>query len=354
MDTKRAAAGPTSLVTGGSGFVGRALVKALLERGQRVRVFDRRPLDGELSRDARVEMIVGDLRDRSTLREAIRGCSTVFHAAAVMNFLSVARPQVREEVFGVNLDGTRNVVEGCLDAGCRDLVYTSTNTVCYGEGAVELEDEARPYAERPVDLYAQSKIAAERLVLGANGPRLRTVALRPAGIWGVGPGCYMLEKFVAELRAGHLVVTVGDGKALADNTHVANVVSAELLAAAALEERPEAVAGQAFFVTDEEPMPLMQWFKPLVEALGCQVPRRSIPAWPLYHLAHASEWAHRFGGPKPFLTRLEVHNMTTTFTFKTDKARRELGYRPLVQHAEGMKECIAYWREQRAPPPARD
>ncbi|HEY3445944.1 MAG TPA: NAD-dependent epimerase/dehydratase family protein [Myxococcales bacterium] len=348
MESRLAAVGPMCLVTGGAGFVGRALVQGLLEQGLKVRVFDRRPLEGEIAKDSRVEVLVGDLRNRSALCEAVRGCSTVFHAAAVMNFLGVARREVRDQVFSINLSGTRNVIDACLDTGCPQLVYTSTNTVCYGEGAVDLQDEARPYAQRPIDLYAQSKIAAESLVLAANGRRLRTVALRPAGIWGAGPGCYMLEKFVAELRAGRLVATIGDGRAQADNTHVANVVSAELLAAAALAERPQSTAGHAYFVTDEEPMNLMEWFRPLTEALGHQVPKRSIPAWPLYQVAHLSEWAHRFGGPKPFMTRLEIHNLTTTFTFKSDKARRELGYRPLVQHAEGMKECITYWREHRA------
>lgn len=338
----------TCLVTGGAGFVGRALVKKLLGDGKAVRVFDRRPLDGELGHPPNVEVIAGDLRNRGAVREAVRGCSTVFHAAAVMNFLGVARPQVREEVFGINLGGTRNVVDACLETGCAALVYTSTDTVCYGEGAVELADESRPYARRPIDLYAQSKIAAESLVLASNGPRLRTVAIRPAGIWGAGPGCYMLEKFVSEVRAGRLVATIGDGQALADNTHVDNVVSAELLAAKSLVERPQETGGHAFFVTDEEPMALMEWFRPLTEALGYQVPRRAIPAWPMYLAAHASEWLHRFGGPRPFMTRLEIHNMTTTFTFRTDKARRALGYRPLVQHAAGMKDCITYWREHRA------
>ncbi|MGC4113655.1 MAG: NAD-dependent epimerase/dehydratase family protein [Myxococcales bacterium] len=348
MDSSLSAIGPTCLVTGGAGFVGQALVKGLLEQGLKVRILDRRPPHGELANDPRVEVLVGDLRNRSAVCEAVRGCSTVFHVAAVMNFLGIARPEVRDEVFSINLGGTRSVLDACLDTGCPRLVYTSTNTVCYGDAGAQLEDESRPYARRPVDLYAQSKIAAESLVLAANGRRLKTVAIRPAGIWGAGPGCYMLEKFVSELRAGRLVATIGDQKAAADNTHVANVVSAELLAAAALVDKPQAAAGQAFFVTDEEPMPLMDWFRPLTEALGYRVPKRNLPAWPLYQVAHLSEWAHRFGGPKPFMTRLEIHNMTTTFTFKSDKARRELGYRPLVQHAEGMKECITYWREHRA------
>lgn len=340
--------GPTCLVTGGAGFVGRALTRALLDRGLKVRSLDRRPLDGDLARHPSVTALVGDLRDREAVCAAARGCATVFHTAAVMNFLGVSRRSVRDEVFAINVEGTAQVVDACLRSGVARLVYTSTNTVCYDEGPVHLADEARGYARRPIDLYARSKIAAERLVLAADGPRLRTVAIRPAGIWGPGPGCYMIEKFVSEVRAGRLVATVGDGTALADNTHVQNVVSAELLAAEALARSPDKAGGHAYFVTDEEPMPLMEWFRPLVEALGHRVPSRSIPAWPLYQIAHLSEWAHRFGAPKPFMTRLEIHNLTTTFTFRTDKARRELGYRPLVQHAAGMAECARYWTQRLA------
>lgn len=336
--------GPLCLVTGGAGYLGSRLVQALVDRGLRVRAFDRRPLDGPLARHPSVELVVGDLRDRRDVRRAARGCATAFHTAAVMNFLGVCRPSTRQEVFDINLEGTRHVLEACQTEGVPRLVYTSTNTVCYDDGPVHLQDESRPYAREPLDVYAQSKIAAESLLLAADGQGLRTTAIRPAGIWGSGPGCYMMAKFIDELRKGSLVVTIGDGTALADNTHVANVVSAELLAAEALVRAPATVGGQAFFVTDEEPMNLMEWFRPLIEGLGHRVPTRSIPAWPLYRAAHLLEWAHRFGAPRPFMTRLEVHNLTTTFTFRTEKARRVLGYRPLVQHAAGMKECLAYYR----------
>jgi len=337
--------GPLCLVTGGAGYVGRALTRALIDRGCRVRVFDRVPLEGPLALDSRVEVLAGDLRDAGAVRRAAAGAGTVFHTAAVMNFLGVAKPATRDEVFDINVGGTRNVIDACQGAGVPRLVYTSTNTVCYDAGAVADGDESRPYARAPLDLYAQSKIAAESAVLAADGPRTRTVAIRPAGIWGSGPGCYMMAKFFAELQRGALVATIGDGTALADNTHVSNVVSAELLAAELLVTDPDRVGHQAYFVTDEEPMNLMQWFLPLIEGLGHKLPRRSIPGWPLYKVAHALEWVHRFGGPRPFMTRLEIHNLTTTFTFRTDKARRELGYRPLVQHAAGMAECLTYYRE---------
>ena len=334
--------GPVCLVVGGAGFLGQALTGALLERGHRVRVLDRTPLPA----GGRAEQHLADIRDLGAVREATSGVSTVFHTAAVINLLGVYDRATRAEVFGINCDGTRNVIRACVDAGVPRLVYTSTNSVCFDPDPVVNGDESKPYATRFIDLYAESKVEAERDVLAADGVRgLRTVALRPAGLWGPGPGCYMLQKFVEELARGSLVATIGDGRAVSDNTHVANLVHAELLAAEKLVETPDAVGGRAYFITDEEQLNLMEWFRPLLEGLGYSMPRWSIPARLMYGIAYLMEWAHRLGGPRPKMTRLEVHNLTSSFTFRTDRARRELGYAPLIQREEGQRICLPYYRE---------
>lgn len=334
--------GPSCLVVGGAGFTGRAIVRALLERGLKVRALDRlRAFEDE----DRVEFVVADIRDGAKVRRAARGCDTVFHTAAVMNFLGLYDETVRRECYDINVGGTWNVIDGCREHGVERLVYTSTDSVVYDPGPVVDADETRPYTTRFLDIYAETKVAAEKAVLGVDGKGLRTVAIRPAGIWGPGPGCYMIEKFVEELARGKLVARIGGGDALADNTHVRNLVSAELLAAEKLVTDPDLVGGRAYFVTDEEPMNIFEFFRPLVEALGFKMPRLRLPAWPLYRAAHAMEIVHRLGGPSPAMTRLEVHNMTTSFTFSCARARRELGYEPLVGRDGGMGECVEYCRE---------
>jgi 3beta-hydroxy-delta5-steroid dehydrogenase/steroid delta-isomerase len=341
--TRWAEIGPACLVTGGAGFLGRALVRALVERGCRVHALDVRP--GPVGEES-IRFFRGDIRDLDLVRRAAEGTSTVFHTAAVLNFLGVADRATRREVFGINIGGTRNVIRACLEQGVRRLVHTSTNSVCFDAGPVVDGTELRPYAERFIDIYAESKIPAEKAVLAADiEGGLRTVSLRPAGLWGPGPGCYMITKFVEELAKGKLVATVGDLKSLSDNTHVENLVFAELLAAEKLVLDPDAVGGQAYFVTDEEQLNLIEWFRPLIEGLGYRVPRRSVPVGVVYAAAWLSEWIHRLGGPRPFMTRLEVHNLTTSFTFRTDRARRELGYRPLVGHIEGLRACLPHCRE---------
>jgi len=344
--------GPGCLVTGAAGFLGRALTRELAARGYTVHALDRR---NGFAFHRLVRPFVADIRDFDAVRGAAEGCATVFHTAAVMNFIGVCGPKARAESYGINVEGTRNVIRACREAGARRLVYTSTNTVCYSRGHLVDGNESRPYSDKTLDIYAETKIEAEKEVLAAdcnNG--LRTVSMRPAGLWGDDDGCYMVGKLVGELRKGSFVATVGDGASLADNTHVDNLVRAELLAAEKLIETPEVVAGQAYFITDEEQMNLIEWFRPLIEGLGYKIPARSVPTRLMYALAFLMEWLHRFGGPRPFMTRLEVHNLTTSFTFTCDKARRELGYRPLIGRDEGMRRCVErYGKSGDSPSPIK-
>lgn len=335
--------GPSCLVTGGSGFLGRALTKALVERGCAVHSLDIRP-DANPHRDVRY--FTGDIRDYQIVRTAIEGCSTVFHCAAVMNFLGVARPSMRREVYGINVTGTENVVRACREAGVKALVHTSSHCVCFDTRPVFAGDETKPYAKRYLDLYGETKSAAERIALAADREGgLRTAALRPGGVWGSSDDCYMFGKFIQQLVKGKLVATIGPADAIIDNTHVENLVLAEILAAEALVTKPEVAGGQAYFIIDDEPMNLMEWLRPLIEGLGYRVPTRSIPALPIYFLGFLAECLHYLGGPRPFMTRLEVHNLTAKFTFRQDKARRDLGFTPIIGREKGMKECVEFYRK---------
>lgn len=344
--TARYTIGPRCMVTGAAGFLGRALTRALAGRGHNVHALDRRT---GFERSSRIKPFIGDIRDYDAVLGAARGCGTVFHTAAVMNFLGVSDRKTWRESYGINVEGTLNVIRACREAGVQRLVYTSTNTVCYSPGHLINGDESMPYAGKTLDIYAKTKIEAEKAVLAANDQKgLLSVAIRPAGLWGHGDGCYMVTKLVEELKKGSFVATIGDGTSLADNTHVDNLVQAELLAAEKLIETPEVVAGKAYFITDEEQMNLIEWFRPLIEGLGYKIPSRSIPVRLMYIIAFLMEWLHRFGGPKPFMTRLEVHNLTTSFTFRCSKARRELGYRPTIGRDEGMKLCVMRYGKSRA------
>jgi 3beta-hydroxy-delta5-steroid dehydrogenase/steroid delta-isomerase len=339
--------GPKALVTGGAGYLGGYLVEALLALGCEVRTLD--VVEGDLPEE--VDQRIGDIRRLEDVCAAAQGVDVVFHAAAVIELVGIATRSLRERTFAVNVDGTANVIEACRAEGVSRLVHTSSANVCIDAEILEA-DESAPYATHFVDLYAETKVPAEKAILAAHGDFLRTVALRPGGLWGPGSGGFMVTSFLAQLD--NLVATIGDGTAVVDNTHVHSLVRAELLAAQALAERPEVVGGQAYFVTDEERINGMAWFRPIAEGLGYAWPTRRVPGWLMYGVGWASEVAHRFGGPRPTLTRIGVLKLTRGSSFRCDRARSDLGYKPLYSrdsgvaaHLEDYRAHLAALRENR-------
>ncbi len=333
--------GPLCVVTGGAGFFGRVLVTHLLDAGYRVRVFDRASHE-EL--DSRAEVVLGDVRERAQLEYAFRGARSVFHTASLIHLSGVASEATRARVFDVNVRGTDNVIDACVAQGVSNLVYTSSNNVVFDREHID-GDERASYASRFVDLYTETKALAEQRVLAA-GKRgtLRSCALRPGGIWGPGAGGVMLDKVLDQIAQRTFIARIGRG-AVADNTHVDNLAEAQLLAARALARDPERTSGEAYFITDGEPMDPVDWFQPLLEGLGMSLPRLRIPAQLMYGLGYACEWASsRTAARPPLLTRIEVLKVTRSHSFRIDKAREHLGYEPRVTSREGLKACLPYAR----------
>ena len=199
--------GPACLVTGANGYVGKHLVRRLLDLGCRVRALDLAPFEG----DARVQSVVADIRDARDVRAACEGIDTVFHVAAIINTLTLARPSIRKQVYGVNVQGTRNVIDACRAGGVRKLIFTSSITVAVDD-PIRGADESAPYVREDSalpDLYSQTKSRAEKMVLQADDPSaLRTAAVRPGGVWGPGEGAMMTQDFLEHLAAGQFKVMI--------------------------------------------------------------------------------------------------------------------------------------------------
>ncbi len=334
--------GPVCLVTGSNGYVGKHLVRRLADLGCEVRAFDLAPFEG----DASVRGIVGDIRRISDLRAATEGANTVFHAAAIINTLTLARPRVRRQVFGVNVLGTERVIEACQDAGVKKLVFTSSITVAV-DAPIRGGDETAPYVGPGglPDLYSQTKALAEQRVLAADRPGgLRTAAVRPGGVWGPGEGAMVVDDFLEHLAAGQFKAMIGNGTSVTDNVHVDSVVDAHLLVAKMLSEDPGLVGGEAYFVSDGEPTNPVLWYRPIVDALGYAWPKIRIPHRLAYAFAHFSELLHYLGGPFPTLTRRGVLSVSRDASFRIDKARAHLGYEPRTSSAEGIPQLMQDFR----------
>lgn len=329
------------LVTGGAGFLAQRIAQELLRRGHVVRSLDIRE---PALRHERFEHRHGDLRVASDVRRACEGVDTVFHTAAVVDFVGVASAARRARSVDLNVGGTEHVLLACVDRGVRRLVYTSSNNVVLGT-PVEGADGRTPYPERFVDLYSETKARAEQLVLAANGRgRLATCALRPGGIYGIGDPFY-LPQIVEKCARGLLLADIGDGTAMADNTFVGNLVHGELLAASHL-HLGSAVAGHAYYITDGEPTNPLEFFRPIIEGLGYRVPTRRLPFRPMYAVGYAWELLRRFGlAPEPQVTRLHCMKTALSHSGSIVDATRDFGYVPIHDWRAELAACVPYCRE---------
>ena len=215
----------STLVTGGTGFLGRHLVERLLAAGRTVTILGRTPAPDLEKRGVR--FIRASLDDATAVAAACAGIDTIFHVAAKVG---VWGPY--QEFFKTNVLGTRALLDGARTHGVRRFIHTSTPSVVYNGQALADADESLPLTTDCPSPYPLTKAIAEREVLAANSPTLRTVALRPHLIWGVGDP-HLVPRVLARARAGRLRI-VGDGQNKVDMVHVENATDAHLLAERAL------------------------------------------------------------------------------------------------------------------------
>jgi nucleoside-diphosphate-sugar epimerase len=320
-------------VTGGGGFLGQALCRALVERGVKVRSLSRntyRPLAA-----AGVSQVQVDIGDFAGLSDALRGAEAVFHVAAKAGAWGDFR-----EYFDANVRGTRNLIAACHMNGVRTLVHTSTPSVAH-RGAVPVEGlsaERAPLATRFKSVYPATKAVAEQAVLEANDAALATVALRPRLIWGPGDN-HLLPRLVERARAGKLRL-VGDGSNRIDTTYVDNAVAAHLAAFDALHGKTGAkCAGKAYFISNGEPKPVADVINSLLRAAGAPMVDKLVPFRAAYWLGAVCEraWGWLPLSGEPPMTRFLAEQLATPHWYDMGPARTDFGYQPKVSFLEGLK-----------------
>ncbi|MEW6288897.1 MAG: NAD-dependent epimerase/dehydratase family protein [Thermodesulfobacteriota bacterium] len=327
------------IVTGGGGFVGKAVVRQLVARGISTTVIGRHDYPDVVAMGATVAR--GDIRDQRFLSSVFRDHDTVFHVAAKAGIWGDY-----QDYFSINVQGTENVLAACRTNGITRLVYTSTPSVVFRGGDLAGVDEGAPYADRFLCHYAATKVLAEKMVLGANCRQMLTTALRPHLVWGPGD-TNLIPRLVARGRSRQLKI-VGTGENLVDISYIDNVASAHLLAAENLEYSASA-AGQAHFISQGEPVNLWHWINDLFARLGIPRVSRQVGFHQAYAAGFVCEKIYFLLGKseEPPMTRFLAEQLAKSHWFSIEKARRDLGYCPAVSTDEGVARLVAWFSSNR-------
>lgn len=335
----------TALVTGASGFLGGALVRRLVEDGgYQVAILARktsnlRDLDDVLDR---VEVVTGDLTDSVSLDSATKNIDVVFHSAA-----RVDERGTRAQFVAENLTATEQLLRAARRNGAqRFLFISSPSALMDRDGGDQVNvDESLPYPRRYLNLYSETKAAAERAVLAANAPGFTTSALRPRAIWGAGDRSGPIVRLLDRAATGALPDLSFGKQVYASLCHVDNIVDAALKAAAS-----DNVGGKAYFIADAEQTDVWGFLGEVASSLGYAPPSRQPDPRVIKVAVSLIEtiWRIPYVAVRwsPPLSRYVVALMTRTATYDTGAATRDFGYRPIVDRATGLTEFLAWLQTQ--------
>lgn len=338
--------GQRYIITGGGGFVGSAIARKLIERGDEVISIARGDYPELRSIGVKTERVdLGSPID--SWKGLFEGVTGVFHTAAKVQLWGPY-----QEFFLANVVGTRNVVECCRFAKVRALVFTSSPSVIADGTQLRGVDEGYPYPRTHHAHYPATKAQSEREVLAADSTGdLRTVALRPHLIWGKND-TNLIPTILERAKSGKLI-QVGDGKNTVDLTYIDDCVQAHIKVMEALLQNPEAVGGKAYFISQGDPVSLWKWIADVLERHGVGPVKKSLPYPVAYSIACIAEGVAKLKGmlgfqSEPLLTRLLVSEMATDHYFSIARAKRDFGFEPTYSIAEAMDEAFGPALEKKA------
>jgi nucleoside-diphosphate-sugar epimerase len=319
------------LVTGAAGFTGGNLTRRLAADGHMVRAFVREPALCTDLTNLGVEVVKGDLRDSDSVRAAMSGVDLVYHIGALFRPENVSR----QDMWDVNVQGTKNMLDAAEEAGVRRFVHCSTIGV-HGDVENPPANEESPYA--PKDYYQESKTEGEQLVRRyMDEHRLPVSIFRPAGIYG--PGDLRFLKLVKPIKNGRFVM-IGSGKTRFHMVYIDDLVDGILLCGT----KPQAL-GQIYILAGCDPVALNDLVKMVADILHVPPPRWRIPYAPVFMAGHLCELVFKPLGIHPPLYRRRVSFFKNTRWFDITKAQQELGFNPKIDVRCGI-ERTARWYQQ--------
>ena len=325
----------TALVTGATGFIGQHLVQRLIQAHYRVRALAR-PSSRQPSWPANVDVIEGDIRDAAKMKEAAAGANLVFHLAGRAHALS-RWGEVDSAYRPVNVEGTRNVLEGALAGGAHAFVFFSSVKV-FGDEITECRDETSPLS--PDTPYGRSKAEAEALVQDyARTTGLQGISLRLPMVYGAN-NKGNIQRMIRAIDH-HLFPPLPDIPNRRSLVHVANVVEAALLAAL---QPPKS---SCYIVTDRRPYSTHELYTMICLALGRRIPQWHIPLRTLIILGKLGDLLGHVTRRRFVIDTASVRRLIGSAWYSSRRISRELGYDPVINFESALPELIAVYRSQK-------
>jgi len=312
----------TAFVTGASGFIGGALTKRLVAEGWTVNALARSEKSAKVVRALGANAVKGDLDDAGAMQEGAKGADVAFHCAAHLGEWGSASDFER-----VNVTGTINAVQAAKAAGVGRFVHVGTEAALMDGQPLVNVDETAPLRPDSKAVYARTKARAEQ-VARAGG----AVVIRPRLVWG--PGDTTILPALTQAVRSKRFAWVNGGRHRTSTTHVDNVVEGLLLGA------QQGKPGEAYFVTDGEPLVFRDFVTQLLATQGLEIPERKLPLGVARAVCAVGETAWRvlpLPGQPP-LTSFGLWFLTQECTIDMSRARRELGYSPVTSVDQGMQE----------------
>ena len=323
---------PAAAVTGATGFVGSHLVEGLLERGYQVRCLVRKTSNLRWLSGVKVEYAYGDIADKGSLKGVFEKVDLVFHSAGLTNAKS------RKEYFRANAEGTRNLVEACLEQNpeLKRLVYVSSQAAV-GPGADESPlNENAPC--RPITDYGESKLEGEKIVR-EHSSQLPITIVRPPAVYG--PRDADVLGFFKVASKGFRV-SFGKGESFLSLVYVKDLVEGIIRAA----ENPKSV-GQTYFIADDRVYSWREAFNIIAEVLEKRTIPLRTPRRVVLFLALISEsFSGLFGKPATFNTQKAREITQRYWGLDVSKAKAELGFSPRYDLERGAAEAVKWYKEK--------
>lgn len=323
------------LVTGGTGFVGRHLVRTLIEKGALVRMLVRKTSNVVEFEKLGVELVHGDITESDSLHGIAKDINIVYHLAA-MGHVSAISKAAYQKSFDINVNGTKNLAEECCNYKINRFIHFSS-TAAMGLIKKPLVDETVPC--QPSTPYQRTKYESEQIALSYWEEKgLPAVILRPCMIYGVG-GTGEFVKICRLIKKG-LFPKIGTGKNLTPIVHVKDVVQAAMLAG------DKGKPGETYLITSSKSFELDEMRRLIIKSLGVDRPYLYIPYNVAKTAAYCLEMIAKLLKFTPIVTSKNIESTVTDRVFSISKATDELGYVPKVDLWYGIKETIKWYKDK--------